>query len=148
MSHLAVQIDMDRMQAEVQHAIRPAVESALAKKDIKAAIEEVLNRPSQSRSEGSFYHRMVMYGEPDTASLIDSLVQQSINSLAKEYVEHNVRDMREVIEEGFRKMMRGSTDRLVNSFVGAIERGLEDDWGFELDVKVSHTVHETEHDYD
>lgn len=78
--------------------------------------------------------------------MLDDLIDDGVRDLAKQYVRSQLIDMRGEIEEGFRKMMQGSHNRLVKSFTQAAVRALEEDWAFALDVKVSHTVSEKDDD--
>jgi hypothetical protein len=149
MADLSVKVDMGRVQSSVQAAIRPAVEEALKSYDIKGAIVRQLTTPPPKKEteRDPWTMRYLMFGHyaemsGNIGSLLDQLVRESIQALAKEYVEKNIRMQRGEIEEAFRKMMNGSTNRLVKAFAGAVEGALKEDWGFELKVEVEHTVAE------
>lgn len=135
MTDLNIQIDMGRIQSSVQAAVRPAVEEALNSFDIKAAITRALASGLPSNSD-SYMYLMGMRREPKT--LLDSLVEESIRSIAKEYVTFNIREQKGEIEEAFRKMMTGSANKLVRAFAAATQKALEDEWEFDFSVKVEH----------
>lgn len=145
-------LDMERVQSSVQAAIRPAVEEALAAYDIKGAIARQLTlvRPKSRARERDYAISFVAafdgYSEGDAGSLLDSLVRDSIRELAKEYVRSNIQMQRGEIEEAFRKMMNGSTNRLVKAFAGAVEDALKADWSFDLNVTVEHKTAERDDD--
>lgn len=151
---LNIKVDMGRVQSSVQAAIRPAVEEALTAYDIKGAILKQLTTkpPKKDGREREFYfpHYLMFEGhrESDIGSLLDRMVRDGIEQIAKEYVTSNLQMQRAEIEESFRKMMNGSTNRLVKAFAGAVENALKEDWGFALDVKVTHTVAEKDRDDD
>ena len=145
MADLNVKVDMGRVQSSVQAAIRPAVETALAECDIKAIIIAALQKPAPARSDRSMFRMMYGYDE-STGSMLEQLVQEGIQAIAKEYVERELRMQRGEIEEAFRKMMNGSTNRLVKAFAGSVEEALKSDWGFNLKVEVTHTTAERERD--
>lgn len=148
-TNLNINVDMGRVQSAVQAAIRPAVEQALEAYDIKAAIiRQLTTEPPKKKGRDHDLWMMPRYlsfglHEPEhIGTLLDRMVRESIQELAKEYVRKNIRMQREEIEEAFRKMMNGSTNRLVKCFAGAVEKALEADWGFDLKVEVEHTVAE------
>jgi hypothetical protein len=148
MSNLNISVDMGRVQSSVQAAIRPAVESALAEYDLQAGIREVLFAKVKSGGgRGDWMMmRFLTASEPATTTLLDNLVKQGISDIAKQFVERELRGQQPDIEEALRKMMAGSTSALVKKFAKAAGRALEEDWGFELAVKVEHTVAEAERD--
>jgi hypothetical protein len=137
-SSLAISIDMGRVQSSVQAAIRPAVEAALSETDIHKIIHDALFQPSPEHREDFHFYPTFLSRTETMPTLLDSLVRQSIRAIAKEYVEREIRGQRADIEEAFRKMMQGSTSRLVKAFAAATERALSEDWGFELKVAVEH----------
>lgn len=142
-------LDMERVQSSVQAAIRPAVEQALAVYDIKSAIAKRLatSRPKKAKRDEFFTPTFVTYhDEHTTGSLLDDLVRDSIREIAKEYVRNNIQMQRGEIEEAFRKMMNGSTNRLVKAFAGAVEDALKADWSFDLNVAVEHKTAERDDD--
>lgn len=152
MTNLNIDLDIGRLQSSVQAAIRPAVESALSEIDLQKIIrDQLLHKQVQNTSHSHLYRlAMLGYGDVPHQSLIESLVHESIQELAKHYVTTQLAEMRGDIEESFRKMMAGSSSRLVKAFAKATEDALKQDWGFELSVKVDHTVAENErddHDY-
>lgn len=135
MSNLNFSLDMGRVQSSVQASIRPAVEAALADMDIKSLIVERLKNPMPVDR----YSMLFAYHDGrKQPTLIESLVTESISEVAKEYVRTQIAEQRADIEEAFRKMMQGSSSRLVKAFGKAVEDALKDDWGFELDVTVKH----------
>jgi hypothetical protein len=147
MSNLNFSLDMGRVQSSVQAAIRPAVEEALASYDIKGAIISRLTekKPKKARDPYTDHLAFMMFGggaSLDIGTLLDGLVREGIEQIAKEYVVSNLQMQRGEIEEAFRRMMTGSTNRLVKAFAGAVEGALKEDWGFELKVEVEHTVAE------
>ncbi len=151
---LNIKVDMGRVESSVKAAIRPAVEQALEYYDIKGAILRQLTqeRPKKGKERDLWAMPYLMMrsgygGETDLPTLLDELVRTSIHEIAKEYVRTNIQMQREEIEEAFRKMMNGSTSRLVKAFAGSVEDALKSDWGFDLDVKVSHKVAEKERSY-
>lgn len=145
MSNLNISLDMDRVQSSVQAAIRPAVEAALGKTDIEKVIRDALTKPIAHDD----MFAMVRYGgRRSETSLLDQLVHSGIQEIAKQYVALQLRQQQGDIEEAFRKMMAGSGSRLVKAFAAATEAALKEDWGFELDVKVKHTVAEKDRDDD
>lgn len=146
MSELTVRLDMDRVQSSVQASIRPAVESALASHDIKKIIEGELKAPVAKRSQYMSVYDMIS-GNAEREPLLDSLVKEAIHNLAKEYVERELRAQRESIEEAFRLMLAKSSSGLARSFANAIQKGLESDWSFDLDIKVTHAAPEREREY-
>ncbi len=146
MSNLNISLDMDRVQSSVQAVIRPAVEAALASQDLKKVIEKALKSPLHSdEDEDSIFTRFSGRSRSKT-SLLDELVHSGIQEIAKQYVAVQLREQQGDIEEAFRKMMAGSSSRLVKAFAAATEAALKEDWGFELDVKVSHTTSESDDD--
>lgn len=151
MTTLNFSVDMGRVQSSVQAAIRPAVEDALTAYDIKGAIARQLTAQPTERTVRDRYlipYRMTFHDEDDAevGSLLDDLVHQSIRELAKEYVRKNIQMQRGEIEESFRKMMNGSTNRLVKAFAGAVEDALKADWSFDLNVAVEHKTSECDDD--
>jgi hypothetical protein len=151
---LNIKVDMGRVQSSVQAAIRPAVEEALTAYDIKGAILRQLTAPrpkKEGRGLDLWSARYLMFGyhaegAPDIGTLLDGMVREGIQALAKEYVEQNIRMQRGEIEEAFRKMMNGSTNRLVKAFAAAVEDALKEDWGFNLKVEVEHTTARSDDD--
>lgn len=148
MSNLNISIDMGRVQSSVQAAIRPAVEATLAETDIQQIIRDKLNGPgpSPSMSDGLYGYVMMSGRAKSAGSLLDGMVQEGIQEIAKEYVERELREIRPDIEEAFRKMMAGSTNRLVKAFAGAVENALKEDWAFNLKVEVEHATAERDDD--
>lgn len=145
-TNLNINVDMGLVQSRVKASIRPAVEEVLAAYDIKGAILRQLTEP-RPKQEGRDLDRWMVRGllswgghevHTDIGSLLDSMVRDGIRAIAKEYVESNLRMQRGEIEEAFRKMMNGSTNRLVKAFAGSVEDALKSDWGFKLKVEVEH----------
>ena len=85
------------------------------------------------RPDGSIIALIPVFAARTIGTLVST---ERIAAIAKEYVEANLRMHRAEIEEAFRKMMNGSTNRLVKAFAGAVENALTEDWGFELKVAV------------
>ena len=149
-TNLNIAVDMGRIQSSVKAAIRPAVEEALTAYDIKGAILRQLTteRPKkQGRNMDAWSMRYLMfdgYAEAagDIGTLLDQMASESIKEIAKEYVRSNIEMQRGEIEEAFRKMMNGSTNRLVKAFARSVEEALKSDWGFELNVAVEHKTGE------
>lgn len=139
MTDLNIRVDMGRIQSSVQAAVRPAVDEALSAFDIKKAIKDALAQPANSREDGFYWPMLIGGGRSRSkTTLLDQLVEESIAELAKEYVRLNIQAQRGEIEEGFRKMLQGSANKLVKAFSRATEKALEDDWGFDFSVKVEH----------
>lgn len=149
MSKLKLDIDIDLVQATVKSQVAPAVTEALSKHDVKKLIVKALESPTMPDSS---YYRMTfmgLYGDSRKAEpLIDGMVRQAVSDAAKEYVAKAMRDNKAMVEQAFAKMMRDSESKLAKAFSTAITDGIKSDWGFELDVKVKHTVPARERDYE
>lgn len=137
MTTLNLSVDMDRVQSSVQAAIRPAVETALNGVDIQTAIINALTKPPPASKYD--YMRLMTFGGRPQQTLVEQFVQEGIEEIAKQYVQREIAAQRGEIEEGFRKMMSGSANKLVRAFAKATEKALEEDWGFDFSVKVAHT---------
>lgn len=111
MSELHFSLDIDRVQSSVNAAIRPAVEAALSTIDIKKIIAEKLS--AKDSCDDNLYAVMFGRRRRTSSSMIERLVSDSIEEMAKHYVKSQVEELRGEIEEGFRKMMQGSTNRIV-----------------------------------
>src|SRR5687767_11254729 len=114
---------MGRVQSSVQAAIRPAVEAALADGDVQKMIVKALKQPLHDEESSPYYFLSGRQRSKET--LLDHLVKSGIQEIAKQYVQAQLAEQRDDIEEAFRKMMAGSTNRLVKSFAAATERALK-----------------------
>lgn len=148
MSNLNISLDMERVQSSVQAAIRPAIENALSKVNVQKIIEDALLKKPRNDDREDRY-AMMLYGRaPDTRTLVQQFVDEGIAEIAKEYVQLQLRAQRPYIEEGLRKALVASGSKLAKSFGLAIERAMKEDWGFEIDVKATHTVKDGDGDSD
>lgn len=147
MGTMNISVNMDRVQSSVNAAIRPAVETALAGIDVKAIILETLQAKAPRTDDMMWRYALLTSARAEsTSTYIESMVKQGIGEIAKEFVASELAKQRGYIEEALRRMMTGSANRLVKAFGKAAERALEDDWSFELDVKVEHRVKESSSD--
>jgi hypothetical protein len=137
MSDLNIRLDMSRIQSTVQAQIRPAVEEALATVDIKAIIKKMLvNKPKKAERDDSYRYMMLGACPQPDGPIIEDMVRESITEIAKQFVERELRNQQAEIEGAFRAMLATSSSKLARTFAKALQRGLESDWNFELDVGV------------
>lgn len=150
MSNLTVHLDMDRVQSSVAAAIRPAVDGMLKDMDIQAAIQKALKAPTPAKTRAMYMYDMLGYGdrEQNKETMIESMVRQSIHEMAEQWVKKALRDQASMLEDAFNKMMTRSPDKLVKAFVGAMQKGLKNDWNFALEVKATHSTAERDSDDD
>lgn len=144
---LDISLDVERVQSSVQAAIRPAVENALKSVDVEKTIRAILLKKKEKDAGRSMY--LSMFGgtqHPEINSLLDEMIYDGIKEIAKHYVSTALRDQKPMMHEALQKMMADSSSKLVNHFVGAIENGLKDHWGFDISMKVE--AKEPERSYD
>jgi len=145
-------LDEGRIQSSVQAAIRPAVESALKSVDIEKKIKSILlaKREKDKNDNSYLYARMAMFGgstpHPEINCLLDEMIYDGIKEIAKHYVNSALKDQTKAMQGALHKMMTDSSSKLVNHFVGAIEKGLKDSWNF--DIAMSVEVKEPERSYE
>lgn len=131
---LTLKLDLDRISSVVKGRVRPVVEDLLSNIDLDALIRQrLLEVNKDAHSSGMFPWSMTL-PEPS----LDQMVRSEITEVAKEFVQRSVRAHREEIEDALWKMMRSSKDKIVQAFGESLKRAFDEDWSFELDVKVNH----------
>lgn len=145
MSKVSIELDLSVVQEAINAKVRPAVEAVLSKYDLPALIKQKLEG-KDLRSGGipmmAYYDVMLsrLGGRTDDKNaprVIDTMVNDAISTLAKEYVEKAVKSDSKRIEIALRDMMRDSPNALVKTLLAAIESGFENDWAFTMKTEVA-----------
>lgn len=140
MTKVKIELDLTVVQAAIAAKVQPAVDAILAKYDLPALIKAELTRESMPVEEVGFSGYSMLFGRRESRAagrpLIENLIAQEIATAAETFVKSAIAADRKRIEIAFRDMMRDAPSRLVQAFLGAIEKGINEDWTFGLKVEV------------
>lgn len=141
MSKISIDLDLAVVQEALHAKVQPAVDKILAKYDLPALVAaELEKKPPKEDSYGMVAYRMAIfggYGGGTVGTVLESLISQSIQESAKEYVAAHLKKERVSLETAFEKMLAGSKHALCQAFLRSLESGLEHDWSFEIETTVA-----------
>lgn len=142
MSSVKIELDLTIVQEAIKTHTLSAVTAILDKHyDIPKMVKDELLREPKKEKEEEYFGFPYIYGHPRAKlsgkAMIEQMVKDAIHEQAEKYVKDGVVKQKKELEVAFRKMMAKSPDKLVKAFLGAIQSGVESDWSFEIDTKVS-----------
>lgn len=135
MSKVSIELDLKVVQDAIHAKVAPVVDEILAGVDIPALIKEaLLKKPDRE----DFYLPMMGYRRPQAP--VDDLVDAAVADAARTYVKNAIEGERAKLEAAFSKMLQNSSSKIAKTMVKALTDGMDGDWRFAIDTKITPTV--------
>lgn len=146
---ISIDLDLTVVQDAIHAKVEPVVTDILKKYDLKKLIAAELTRkrPKADSHYGLIpYYMAAMGGGADhPQTLMEELIRSAVNDAAKAYIKKAVDAQSPKIEAAFRKMLKGSPDKLARTLLASLSGALENNWTFELNTRL--TPKEPDRDY-